>query len=458
MKRILLIHLLFFANHIFAQDTTAISLQDAIAIAENKSPQLAQIKSKSDETLLNYKVYIAGLKPTVILNSSLPNFNKNSYAVRQPDGTINYRFVSQNNSLLGLSISKKFPDGGSLALNTDLSRFDDFRSSFKQYSSSPINVRLNLPLFSHYSRKLENETWKKSLELSEEQFKFSKNLLIHSIIDAYFDLLEAEMTKNLNLQYVLASQKNFDIEQKRIALGTTSDDRVLQLKIQYLNNVNNLYYSKEVYDVNKNNFSNIIPLQDTVYTLKLPMPSDTFTVEALNKRKFIKNNSAFEVQKLNLQKKLNLVRQRSTSNLSLSYGFVNVSENFSDAYSNFRPQQVLSVNLSIPVFDFGKRRSEISLVNHEIEYLELQNKNLNIQGALDEKNARLKFKNLLDRVQVANDLSQSAGERYNLAQQLYRIGKLQIFELNNAQISKDAAAKNLISLLRQLWSVYYQFE
>ena len=97
-------------------------------------------------------------------------------------------------------------------------------------------------------------------------------------------------------------------------------------------------------------------------------------------------------------------------------------------------------------------------MNNEIEHLEIQIKMLNNQMKLDEKNARLKFNNLLERVEVANNLLEAAGKRYGLAQQLYKIGKMQIFELNNAQISKDSAAKNLLSLLRQLWSVYYQFE
>jgi outer membrane protein len=132
--------MLFLSDFLSAQQNQFHSLEDIIQQAQSKSPRHKLAQTKKEISLYQYQTFKSNLKPQVFFNGNLPIFAKEYFGVRQPDGTIIYQSISQNNSNVGFSLSQQLPfSGGELSLNTDLARFDDFKAKTKQYTGTPIN-------------------------------------------------------------------------------------------------------------------------------------------------------------------------------------------------------------------------------------------------------------------------------------------------------------------------------
>lgn len=65
------------------------------------------------------------------------------------------------------------------------------------------------------------------------------------------------------------------------------------------------------------------------------------------------------------------------------------------------------------------------------------------------------FEMLRLQIEITNKSDQVAQERYNVAQNRYLIGKIDITNLNIALTEKDAAKRSYLDALKSFWTAYY---
>ncbi|HMR86678.1 MAG TPA: hypothetical protein PKD51_00915, partial [Saprospiraceae bacterium] len=130
---------------LFCISTTALSGQNSFTL----ETLLADVKAKSLQNMLSTSAwkmaeadmdfFKAALKPQVSGRMTLPNFLRTSNAVTQPNGTIAFQPVFQNNASFSLLVEQAFlPTGGTFFVQTDIQRFDDFSSKYKVFNGVPI--------------------------------------------------------------------------------------------------------------------------------------------------------------------------------------------------------------------------------------------------------------------------------------------------------------------------------
>lgn len=83
------------------------TLDGFIAIAQEHSMSQKRTTLSLQEASLDVKAVKAALKPQLTLNAQLPNFYKSSSAITQPDGSISFLPLSQDDSDLQLQLSKQ---------------------------------------------------------------------------------------------------------------------------------------------------------------------------------------------------------------------------------------------------------------------------------------------------------------------------------------------------------------
>lgn len=77
---------------------------------------------------LSYENFNTQLKPSINLFGNLPNYNKTSFPVVQPNGNLAFQSIRQANSAFQINASQVIPaTGGTVFINSNLQRFDDFR-------------------------------------------------------------------------------------------------------------------------------------------------------------------------------------------------------------------------------------------------------------------------------------------------------------------------------------------
>ncbi len=461
MKIIILIGGIMFGLNGFCQNQL-FTLKEVIDLALNNSPKYKLATTQKDISYYKFLEFKSNTKPQISFNGNLPMYNKEYFGVRQPDGTIKFQSIRQNYTNVGFGISQKIPfTGGELSLNTDLTRFDDFNTKFRQYNGTPIYVQLNQPLFGFNELKWNKIIQPLIFEESKRNYAQDIEYIRQECVVLYFDLLDAQSNIELGRANLKNSELNYSIELKRINLGTTTEDNLLQLQLQVLNNkqfLENARYEFEICQLKLKTFlglSNsedlipIIPKQD--YNIQIDL-NTAIEFAKKNRPEFI----AFERKLKEAQRELAIAKATNRQiGLIASFGLNNIGNNFSDIYVDPRNQQRLSIGFNIPIIDWGRKKARFSTAT-AVEKLTNFNNDLEEAVLIQEITTLAKnFELLKKSIVIASEADSVAERRYKIANNLYQIGKLSITELNIAQGAWNTTRKSYVTALRKFWDTYY---
>ncbi|GEP98090.1 TolC family protein [Chitinophaga cymbidii] len=438
------------------------SLGDIImkAYAGSSSYRLAKIQQELSRN--QYLSYTSELKPQISFYGNAPVFNKEYFEVRQPDGSIKYQSISQNNANIGLGLSQKLPfSGGDISLNTEINRFDDFKSGTSQYAGTPVYLRLSQPLFAVNALK-----WRKRIEplkLQESGKTYAlelENIALRSV-QLFFDVLDAEINIDIARTNLRNATLNIELERKRIILGTTTEDKLLQLELQTLRNEQELKKAQSNRQIAQMNLRIFLGLKDEK---ELPL-SPPEQVPQLN----VDISSAFGYAKksrpefIAFQRKIREARrdvavakaEKYQVNLVASYGLNNTSDELGKLYDAPNDQQRLNVGFHIPIVDWGRRNARYNTAK-AIEKLVATTNELD-EAAIYQEIATLvrNIELLRSNIALAKKADSVGQRRFAISNSLYQIGKLSITELYLAQTERDNGRRTYISALRDFWSSYY---
>jgi outer membrane protein TolC len=458
----LFIVLFLIALHPAAQPKQYYSLEDIIQQAQSRSPRYKLAQTKKEISLYQYQTYKSNLKPQVFFNGNLPVYTKEYFGVRQPDGTIIYQSISQNNSNIGFSLSQQLPfSGGELSLNTDLARFDDFKAKTKQYTGTPIYLRLSQPLFAVNQFKWNKLIEPLKLEESRKEYVMEMENIAQQAVKLYFDVLDAQSNMKIAEGNLQNTTLNYETEKKRVNLGTTTEDKLLQLELQSLRSKQDLEKSKYDYQVAQLNLRTFLGLKDE-NEFNLPEPgnipvlnvnlSDAFIYAKKNRPEFI----SFERKRQEAMRDVAVAKaEKQQVNLVASYGLNNIGNNISNVYSNPNDQQRFTIGFNVPIVDWGRRKARYNTAK-AIEKLTAATNEFDETVIFQEITTLVKNIELLKQsIELAKKTDTVAQRRFTIASNLYQIGKLSVTDLNLAQSEKDNARRTYIAALKSYWDAYY---
>ena len=175
-----------------AQAVDSLSLDEFLSLAQAQS--LRKQAAERDQQLANldYQIFRADLKPQLTLNANIPNYLKTFSEITQPDGTIRFEAVQNNNSALGLDLRQRIAaTGGQLFLQTNLQRFDDFESDFSIYNGLPFRVGIVQPVFAYNPFKWERQLAPLRVAEAEANYQLDLEIIREEVTRLFFDLLMA---------------------------------------------------------------------------------------------------------------------------------------------------------------------------------------------------------------------------------------------------------------------------
>src|ERR1044072_3038963 len=129
-------------------DTLILNLPQVVDMAKSRSIASRQAFTTRETRYWQYRTYRSNYQPQLSLNGVLPGYNKSFIEVLQPDGTIQFQSIHNNNSALNLSFSQSIATtGGTVFGTTQLQRFDDFDRKNTLYNNVPFGIGYSQPLF-----------------------------------------------------------------------------------------------------------------------------------------------------------------------------------------------------------------------------------------------------------------------------------------------------------------------
>ena len=444
------------------QEVRDLTLDDAIEIARQQSPDALKAKHTFRASYWQYRSYKASYLPSLVLSGYIPDFNKSISRISTTDGSV-FSEISENWLYAGVSLNQRIGlTGGTLSLNSDLARLDNFIEDSTSYNSNLINIKYQQPIFQYnpykWERKLEpmkyNEAKMKYLEEMEE---VSLNATNH-----FFNLLLAQIKEKIAEVNAANYDTLYKIAQGRYNLGKIAENDLLQLELQYLRSGAEVENARLEVENQMFRFKSFLRIKDEVdINLISPYRINPFTVIATKALEQARQNNsealAFNRRLIEAESEVAYAKLngRFDADLFVVYGMSQNAGYISDINKNPSDNRQLRLGITMPLLDWGVAKGKIKMAesNREIVRTAVDQEQIDFDQSVFLKVAR--FNMQFEQVVIAAKADTVAQKGYNVTKARYLIGKISITDLNIAQTEADNSRSNYFSSLWTYWRNYY---
>lgn len=465
LSLLLLISLALLQTESFSQEGTRIlTLDDAIEISRQQSPDALMAQHRFRANYWQYKSFRASYLPALTLFGYLPDFDRSVRTINTVDGSV-FSAQTQNTLYTGLSVEQKIGfTGGTVSLNSNLTRLDNITDTgtFVQYSSSLLNLTYRQPIFQYNAFKWERRIEPMKYEEAKKQYLENMEQVAITTTNYFFNLLLAQIEERI----ARVNQANYDtlykIARGRFNMGNIAENELLQLELQFLRANSEVQEAQLTLDNELFRFKSFLRIKDDT-KIKLIIPDDInpFSVNTAIAIEQAKYNSSealsFSRQLIEAESQVAQAKQdgRFDAELFAVYGLTNNTESIDMLTNNPLDQQQLRLGVTLPILDWGVARGKIKMAqsNQEIVRTTVEQDQLDFDQEVFLLVTRFNMQH--NQVVIAAKADTVAQKGYEVTKARYLIGKITITDLNIAQNESDRSKSSYINTLRTYWRNYY---
>src|SRR3954471_11687284 len=445
-------------------DTVRFTLQQVVEMAKQKSIASKQASTTKETKYWEWRTYKSNYAPQLALNGILPGYSKSFIEVQQPDGTILFQPVHNNNSSLNLSFSQSISaTGGTVFGTTQLQRFDDFDRKNKLYNTVPFGIGYSQPIF-----QFNNLSWDKKVEPlkyneSKQAFVESMEQIAITASGYFFDLLLAQVNYQIAETNLQNTKDILRIANEKFDIGKISKNEILQLQLEQLKAEKAAGIAKRDMEIATLNLRTYTGLQNTD-KISLDLPSATIDMKVSTDKvlaeAYENRSDAIAFIRRIAEAKRDVAKAKGDNGLNATLitklGYSQSSSTIPKAYSSPQDQQLVQLEFDIPILDWGRSKSRTNTSQANLQFTQYaveQDKQTFTQEIVTQVTL---FDMMKDQLELTARTDSIATEKYKIAQERYVLGNLSIPDLSIAFQEKDQAKRDYIAALRDFWGAYYQ--
>ena len=444
-------------------DTLRLSLDDCIAMARRQSIDAAVALGELRSAYWQWRSYRADLLPEVSLSGTAPSWNKRYSSYQQADGSLSF----VRNDYLGLDgavniTQKLWPTGGTLSVESSLDYLHQSGSggSGNQFMSLPVAVTLSQPLFSvnhlKWNRRIEPLRYREA----QARFLTETEQVAMQAISLYFGLLLAGEQVNIARQNLQTAEKLYEVAQAKRRMGTISENDVLQLRLDVLTARSALTNSESTRQARQFALRSFLDVEADIEPV-VPEDVPQVRLDYDNVLNHALQNNALATTMRRRQMEADYAvasarANRQSINLYAQLGYTGTGDNMNSAYRNLLSNEVVSVGITVPLLDWGKRKGQRRMAESNRDIIQGQLRQQAQDFRQDIFILTEQFNNQAEQLRIACEADTIARRRYHTNVETFKIGSISTLELSDAQKSKDQARQNRIQQLFNYWYYYYQ--
>jgi outer membrane protein TolC len=456
--------LVVFALPFCAMAQSQFSMEEVVNRALTQSPAFKQAETRKENRYWQYRYFKTNYNPQLRMSSNNAGslYNNSFTPVRQPDGSIRYLPLNQLNPGVNFGLQQPIQwTGGMIYVNSSYNYFNNITDDTRQWNGAPFNIFVNQPLFAFNPYKWDRKIEPIRYEESKREYAESMEQISSEAVGAFFNVLQAQINSQIAKFNLANNDTIYKIEQGRYNIGTTSQDKLLQVELQLLRSKQDVAQADLDLQTASLQLRTFIGLRNNErFDLNLPDAIPQFDITEEEALQFAKQNRAafiaFERRKIEAEQAVAQARgERYQVGLTASYGTNNVGGALGDLYQNPARQQMANVTFNVPLVDWGRRKAlmRTAIANKRLnDYVIAQDEVTFEQEILTQVR---QFEMLRLQIEITKKADEVALERYVVAQNRYLIGKMDITNLNNALVEKDNAKRSYIEALKSFWTAYY---
>jgi outer membrane protein TolC len=464
MKKTLLIILVTTSLRVAGQNT--FTIQDVIARSQAHSVYAKYVETSREVSYWNYRTFRSDYNPQIRLSSSTNAgaLYNNSYSrILQPDGSIQYLQVNQWNPGINIGLEQPISwTGGTVSINSTYSYFKDVQAAYQQWNGQVFSVRLSQPIFAFNRLKWDKRIEPIKYEESRRQYAEEMQGVASQAVDQFFEVLKAQV----NLEIAQYNLKNNDtiyrIENGRYNIGTTSQDKLLQVELQLLRSRQDVAQARLDLQSSSLRLRSYVGLQNTE-SFQLIMPQETPKI-VVTEEQALKAARETRADYISFERRKNeanaQVAKAKGSRYQVSvdggFGLNSVGNQFSEVYKAQARQQYIAFTFSVPVVDWGRRKAAVGTADAQKRLTDFDVERQQIIFEQEVVTQVQLFETLMLKIEITKKADQVAFERYNVAQNRYLIGKIDITNLSIALNEKDDARRSYVEALKSFWIEYFR--
>ena len=235
----LILFTLFCAISIKAQETLRITLDKAIEIALQQSPQIVAAKHQFRASYWNWRTHKADYLPALTFTSGT-QLNRAISPVTLPDGSDSF---VQRNQLMNngeFTINQNIaPLGGNLFVTSGLQRLDIFSEKQHSFQSTPVVIGYSQNLFGYNHLKWNKRMEPKRYTVAQKRYAETLEQTSSTAAMKFFQLAMAQSNLNSANHNYANADTLYRYAQGRYEIGTITENEMLQLEINYLSEQTN---------------------------------------------------------------------------------------------------------------------------------------------------------------------------------------------------------------------------
>ncbi|MDD4424902.1 MAG: TolC family protein [Mariniphaga sp.] len=441
-----------------------LSLEDVIDMAISQSPTAKYVQNQNVNYYWRYRNYKTRFRPQLTLAGDIPNYSQTTQAITQPDGSIEFKQVSNLAASANLSLSQSIPQlGTSIYASTTAHGIKNLNKNEIGYSGSPFVIGFTQPLFSYNWMKWYRKT--EPMIYDEAQKRFVEQIEEIALNSTYrfFNYLTVQTDYHLAQSNLTNSLDNLRISQTKKELGQISDNDYSRIELSVLNAqkaLNQAQMDLKNADFELKKYVGIDQARNI--DLEIPLNISLFIINpnlALAKAKENRRETSyFQRQLINADRALAEAKSSTGLNTTLrgSFGLSNSAEEFLDIYSQPEKDRMLRISLSVPILDWGRSASTVKLAESERE-LTIYNVNRDMEEFDREVIVQVEqFSLLQDQLKTADEADKVAENGYQIALRKFQNGELSITDLNIALQEREQAKRDYIRSIRNYWVAFFR--
>jgi len=431
-----LVSFLIMAQTTFGQEKKIFTFDESMQFALENSYEIINHRQDLERDILNLQGARAALKSHAEMNLDLPAFDESLTQEFNSQKEI-YEFyrIKKLTYESNLAIYKPLPTNGTFSLNNNLTSMK--QSGNERDYKNRLFLAFTQPLFTPNELMREIRNKEINLERTENNGLRQKMNVIYYITRSFYNVERRKQQLSIDSSDFSAREGIYLKGKQKFG---KDEMELLQLEVDYSRSKNRLIRSRGELQREKNGFKQLIGMELTG-AIDIRTDGDFKPVrielekaiaEGLKNRPEIKNKLLdIELQKLNIEETDS--ENEFKGHFSSAFGFEKANSSWKGVFKNFDRTRNISLQFSIPVWDWGKNEAEVKAEEYELEdrYLDLQNLKISIERGI--KGSFRTLKSAENRIYTLQKSRELAERSFWLALQKFYNGELSAQDIDLSQ-------------------------
>ena len=437
-RKVELLITILFISYLTAFSQKGLTLEESMNIAETNSPAMKKTRLNLVRSQENLNAQNAALKSSFSLSVNPIGYYQNR-SFNDLISKWNSTNTTESFGLFTVSQPVVLTDARVSLVN----RFG-YKDSYSEYSntttkgfSNNLSLNLDQPLFTYNRTKLQIKELQLALENSQLGYAIQLLALEKQVTQAFYYVYQQQQSLDIANQAFQNMQKSYEVSKNKVDAGISPREEIFQAELNLATTKSDFENKQVSLENAKDDFKLLIGM--SLYDDLFVLPNIAVDTVPVNISFAIDHGLASRMElrqrAINIEtSEFDLIQTKALNefkgSLGLSVGLFGDNEKFGNVYANPTDNESVSLSLTIPLWDWGERKSRIKASEASIEtaYIVLDEEQNNIIIGI-----RKVYRNLLNlqnQIEIARKSVTNAQLTYDLNLEKYKNGDLTGMDLN----------------------------